>query len=105
MKILDIISDESKLSKGHFAQDASKKYCHVDNPDAVCWCLLGAISLINGSAEDEGYHRDKAILMKSIVELHPERFDPHDNTFEVISYFNDHYSYDEIREAVERSGL
>lgn len=44
-KIRDIFATESKWCKRNFARDASGKPVHIDDPNAVCWCLAGALDL------------------------------------------------------------
>lgn len=38
-----LLSDESKWTKGYTARDANGKGTFADDPNAVCWCLTGAI--------------------------------------------------------------
>lgn len=44
MKIQELLSDESKWTKGEMARNIDGDQVGYDNPTAVCWCLLGAIN-------------------------------------------------------------
>jgi len=43
MKVRDLLTDESKWTKGQLAKDKEGWRCAPDYKDAVCWCLYGAI--------------------------------------------------------------
>ena len=39
----DTLSDASKWTQGAVARDKHGEEAHFNSPDAVCWCILGAI--------------------------------------------------------------
>lgn len=43
MKIKELLSDRSKWTKGYSALDTVGWIVTPNSPDAVCWCLYGAI--------------------------------------------------------------
>jgi len=43
MKIQELLTDESKWCKGAVSRTTSEVSLSADHPDAVSWCLLGAI--------------------------------------------------------------
>lgn len=48
MKVRELLSDKSKWSKHHYAQDASGKPTSPHSENAVAWCLVGAIEKCYG---------------------------------------------------------
>jgi hypothetical protein len=44
MKAYELLSDSSKWTKGAGARDNDGIRCSPASPDAVCWCLFGAIT-------------------------------------------------------------
>lgn len=45
MKIKELLTDESKWTQNAFGRDAEGLACFSGDPDAVCWCLLGAMTV------------------------------------------------------------
>jgi hypothetical protein len=43
MKVKDLLADASKWTRGASARDRSGKQCSIYSPDAVRYCLLGAL--------------------------------------------------------------
>jgi hypothetical protein len=60
MKIHELYSDESKWCQGTFAKDQDGKDVGANQPEAVCWCLVGA-SLKCYPSEIEAYRIRKKI--------------------------------------------
>lgn len=48
MKVQDILTDESKWTRGTDARDADGESVDWASPKAVCWCLNGAIQAAYG---------------------------------------------------------
>lgn len=46
MKIKELFSDPSKWAQGHYGLTAEGDTCFGSDPDAVCFCLSGAVSRI-----------------------------------------------------------
>ena len=44
MKISELLSDPARHCKGAYARDAKGQACRSDSPNAVAWCLNGAIN-------------------------------------------------------------
>ena len=45
MKVKDLLTDESKWTKGAYSRDAEGETTDLLDRGAVCWCLRGAIDL------------------------------------------------------------
>ena len=45
MKVKELFSDESRWTRFRMARTPDGEGCLPDNPDASCWCLLGAIEV------------------------------------------------------------
>ena len=43
MKVKDLLSDESRWTQFCFARNENREECGPRDPEAVCWCLSGAI--------------------------------------------------------------
>ena len=43
MKVKELLSDESKWCQGPIARSLSGRSVSYNNPNAVCWCLWGAL--------------------------------------------------------------
>lgn len=43
MKVKELLSDESKWTKGAYARNALGRQALVEDSEAVCWCFEGAI--------------------------------------------------------------
>jgi hypothetical protein len=83
VKVKDILSDDSKWTKGVGARDAFGNRCSPSSPDAVKFCILGAIELayptpakdILDGAENANHHgqsKDAPVrdaIMNAILEL------------------------------------
>lgn len=48
IKARELLSEESRWTKGSFARQADKVGTGANNPLAVCWCALGAIDKVIG---------------------------------------------------------
>ena len=48
MKVRELLSDESKWTKGNWARTGDGLGVYYECPEAVCWCLDGAIHLAYG---------------------------------------------------------
>lgn len=58
MKPSELLSDESKWCQGSAAQDANGVWIMADWPEAVKWCMLGAVCRCNPT----NYYTDKQAL-------------------------------------------
>jgi hypothetical protein len=43
MKIKELLTDESKWTQGSFARDKDGNKVGLATPEAVCWCISGAV--------------------------------------------------------------
>ena len=68
MKIKELLSDPSKWTQGKIARDSSMNEIHPNDPQAVCWCLIGAVRKCYPG------HYDYENLCKRIVEQTKEEF-------------------------------
>jgi len=73
----DLISDESRWTRGSFARDRQGYYVQTKSPEAVCWCAVGALI----KCIPPGYHEERVIQAfqaavpghKSITYINDER--------------------------------
>jgi len=88
MKVQDILTDEGKWTRGHFARNKDGKSVDKFSPDAVCWCLWGAIEVAYG--EDS---KAEAKLRNHLLKIRNSAS---------ISYFNDmEATFPEVRALIE----
>ncbi len=55
MKIRELFSSPAKWTKANFAVKADGTSTTAENPEAVCWCLYGAVNKCYGKTEDNGH--------------------------------------------------
>jgi hypothetical protein len=67
MKVSEFLSDRSRWTQHATARDASGDITHPDSPNAVCFCLLGAIYKSTDSAIER-------ILTIKKIENHVKEF-------------------------------
>jgi len=51
-----LLSDESKWTKDAWARDANGDRCQPNSKNAVCWCLVGALTKIAKDRSDTVLH-------------------------------------------------
>ncbi len=58
MLLSELLSDESKWTKGVTARDKDGNICNSKDPNAVCWCLFGAVwKADNADSADKAIRR------------------------------------------------
>lgn len=84
LKAMDIIATPDKWTKGSFARDINQVSTSADEPDAVCWCALGAIQKATKNSKASA---DASLYLVSAVET-------------IVPIFNDYSSttHDEVME-------
>lgn len=87
-------------TKGAYARNASGAWCVASEPQAVCWCLDGAILAASGSAADAVTSRAYA----RVEELCPEG-EARGGRVRGPVYFNDYIAKDaeEVAQLLERA--
>ena len=97
MKVKELLSDESKWTKGVLAKDSYGCDCPPTDPDASCFCLLGAIDKCYDGFDSK---KDLAIIkLKRAISRHPKT--PVHSPV-TISTFNDyHASFEDIKKVLE----
>lgn len=68
MKIKDLFTDESKWTQYEMARDKTGKRVYPESPDAVCWCLEGALIICYGKNADEA-REARGKLRKAIGDI------------------------------------
>ncbi len=51
--VADLLEDPARFTTEACARDAQGVYTYSDDPEAVCWCAMGAIWRIYGTCYDE----------------------------------------------------
>lgn len=102
-KIHDLFKDREKWTQGVFARDEGSVSVRSTDPDAVCWCLEGAVIALyypHGPKEVDGV---RAKINTAITLLFPEfKPDPDSDTdCGKIIGFNDTHSYEEVMQVLE----
>jgi len=115
MTIQELLTDETKWTQSAYARLASGEPCSSVHPEAVCWCLIGAVNRCYGgpdilSASSPHYDQRRTIeqrLRAAIEQTDPARYgDPaspwYDCAPELHSWNDDHdRTFAEVRRIVE----
>lgn len=73
MKLSELLTDETRWTKRHYARDKFGLPTFFDAENAVCWCLYGAVRKIT----DHNLAEQSALILsleKSIDKLYPYTF-------------------------------
>lgn len=94
MKIKELFSSKEKWIKGMYASNEEKLYTNILSPDAVCFCLEGALYRCYIDNKQNIDARKK--IENSIFKLYPDfeykmGKNMADNSYH-LPLFNDHYS-------------
>lgn len=95
MKIKELLTDESKWTRGISARNSIGKPIAFDSPLATCWCLIGAyIKCYPGEVDLTNPNSVYQKLIKAVKTKTP---------FIGISVFNDHpqTTFADIRKLIE----
>lgn len=63
IRLLALLSDHTKWTRGTWARDTSGEHCHIRSDRAACWCLEGA-AIRCDVGEDEVNALQKAVELK-----------------------------------------
>jgi hypothetical protein len=94
--VLDLLRDPSKWTKKVFAKTATGNITYPNVPDAVCWCVMGAIVKCYPN------HNKQIEAVVKLKKLVPNPPDP--NKDEVV-YFNDHATHKELITLLEKAQI
>ena len=83
----NLLSDESKWTKEYFAWDSDGDMCDPRSEEAVCWCLLGALHIVDPTFSN--YRSVHEYLSSKIG----KGVDGNDNIVE----FNDSHTFLEVK--------
>ncbi len=98
-----ILDDPKKWTKGEYAKDHAGVGTYVDDPEAVCFCLAGAMAKAEGSLIPSGsdpYTEAERYVLAAANELYPPEDRRHagvDGKWWSYANFNDAPSTDYIR--------
>lgn len=103
--VLELLSDPSRWIKGETAKMENGMYCSSQHPDAVRFCLAGAIERIYGMPL-HNYHYDEA-RQKLIKVFDKKGFLPQDHNYYDYIYVNDDpdFTYAQMIECVRQAGI
>lgn len=88
MKIQDLLTDESKWTKGTYARDATGAAVDDQDPAAVAWCLTGA------AFKCYGFNPTSCRLIREMAV---------ETACAALPYWNDeHATFPEVRALIER---
>src|ERR1700743_869307 len=86
----ELIADPSRWTQDSYARDVDGKTTDPINPDAVCWCAVGAIMKVKGSV-------GSVIIQRPLGPLAE-----YTNGTSLIS-FNDNHTHAEVLSVFDRS--
>jgi hypothetical protein len=95
MKIKELLSTPDRWTQGWFAKIGDFP-TNVDNPEATCFCLLGALSRC--------YEERAEPIMKIRAAIH-ELFPEYQKYNTPISLFNDRQTYEDIMKVVNHADV
>ena len=97
MKMKELLSSESKWTQQHYATDKRGRSCSSFDPEAVCYCLLGALNKCY--VNDAEYDDAKRLLQKTIEKKYGLIFS--------IAKWNDNpeRKFKEVKEILEEANL
>lgn len=87
-RVIKLLSDPDNWTTGASARDEADARVSVGNPNAVSWCLLGAIS------KEGGYGFNRDALMNLVSEIIQEQHDGEE--YYSVASFNDHHTHEEV---------
>jgi hypothetical protein len=88
MKVRELLCDESKWTQYANARDGYGLQTSADSPDAVCWCLSGAIDKCYGDCYGNN-HRIWILVLDNLPSAYG------------IGYWNDTHSYEDVKKLVD----
>ena len=65
MTVKELLSDPKRWTKHANARDSNGQDCNLRSPEAVCWCITGAMSKVRNESYEAMYHK----VMKAIIKL------------------------------------
>ena len=94
MTVAELLSDESKWTRHFYARDSKGQCVNPEEPEAVSWCLVGALTKCYGREPPFTSFKYQKVrnLIKAI------------SNHQVIAY-NDSHTYEEIMEIVRKAGV
>ncbi len=91
MKIKQLLSKKSRWCKRMFAQDQNGVAVSSGSPDAVSWCLLGAV---NKCYE----HGEAHSALRKLIQALPKGFDS-------LSQFNDTVTFNRLQTLLRKANV
>jgi hypothetical protein len=101
MKAKELLDDASKWTQGVLARDSESRGCYPVSPEAMSWCVVGALCRIY---EDERKLLDAIHLVgKAIADL----YDYNQLTVDEIEDWNDdpERTFDDVRKVLETADV
>src|SRR6266508_1642683 len=108
MKINELLSDKSKWTQHAYARLPTGEPCASSHPDAVSWCLLGAVNRCYPADRGlENRHEIERRLRAAIQCQTLGTADLGDEHRPYLHRWNDHplRTFDEVLELVEKAGV
>lgn len=97
MKVKELLTDESKWTRGAYARDSMGHHISSTDPDAKCWCLQGAIDFC---------YRDSIMSEKgpAIIRLY-ETVQQYYGTPSVFHFNDRKATFEDIRKVIELADI
>jgi hypothetical protein len=98
MKISEVLTDESKWTKGHYAINTDGDVISAMAPEAVQYCFIGAIRKAAGD-DWEAKIKQAHTIATSLGYIHPDSHEP----FGSLICFNDNpdTTWDQVKKIIE----
>lgn len=93
MKVHELLSDESKWTKGVYARGADGRPLATSDPDATCFCLLGGLRICYPNLDERRAMTDRVKL--EIERKYPQVHE-HESFTTSVSKFNDAHDYQTV---------
>jgi hypothetical protein len=103
VKVHELLSDESKWTKGEYARDKDGKPCHSRSQEAVKWCVLGAVNKCYEKQTSLAYIVAQKLIKAATKNLSTEEIKR--IKMNVIDHWNDNNDYKTIYNALKEMDI
>jgi hypothetical protein len=100
MKVSDVLTDGSKWTKGRYGEDVNGENCGSRSPNAIRWCLAGALLKACGENVDIEFSSRYEALRSAVGNIKNSKY------YGTLSTFNDDTktTFEDIKKVLELAG-
>jgi hypothetical protein len=66
-KARELLADEERVTSGWFARNKFKERVDADDPEAVCWCSMGALEKVAPGRENRALRADAQLFLHRAI--------------------------------------